>query len=50
MLLLLLIQLHLVKLKESPELQQLRAELKDKRMIVSKDQIHLSSVVGQGKQ
>ena len=34
---------------ESPLLQQLRAELKDKRMIVSKDQLHLSSVVGHGK-
>ena len=31
-------------------MQQLHADLKDKRMIVSKDQIHLSSVVGHGKQ
>ena len=41
--------LHSVQPKESPLLQQLRVDLKDKRMIVSKDQIHLSSVVGHGK-
>ena len=44
------INLHSVRRKESLLLQQLRADLKDKRMIVSKDQMHLSSVVGQGKQ
>ena len=44
------IYLHSVQPKESPLLQQLRADLKDKRMIISKDQIHLSSVVGHGKQ
>ena len=44
------INLHSVQPKESPLLQQLRADLKDKRMIVSKDQIHLSNVVGHGKQ
>ena len=33
----------------SSPLQQLRTELKDKRMIVSKDQIHLTSTVGHGK-
>ena len=42
--------LHSVHPKESPLLQQLRTDLKDKRMIVSKDQIHLTSVVGHGKQ
>ena len=41
---------HSVQPKESPLLQQLRADLKDKRMIFSKDQIHLSNVVGHGKQ
>ena len=41
--------LHSVRPKESPLLQQLRTDLKDKRMIVSKDQLHLSSVVGHGK-
>ena len=35
---------------ESPSIQQLRTELKDKRIIVAKDQIHLTNTVGQGKQ
>ena len=35
--------------KVSPLLQQLRTKLKNKRMIVSKDQIHLTSTVGHGK-
>ena len=41
---------HSVQPKESPLLQQLRTELKDKRMMVSKEQVHLTSAVGHGKQ
>ena len=41
--------LEAVAEKESSPLQQVRTELKDKRMIVLKDQIHLTSTVGHGK-
>ena len=41
---------HSVETKWSPHLQQLYKELKDKRMIVSKDQVHLTRAVGHGKQ
>ena len=39
---------HTAKAEESPLRQKLCLELKDKRMIVLKDQIHLKSTVGHG--